>query len=111
MSDVANMPQESPAPVPRRRPAVRITLDRRLGPRGCHRGHVPGDSWDFDTQRGELCPMAMHVAFLYADILRYGGSIPGQPAGHAEFCCPDADTINVFTIDVVDPSSTTSEKD
>ena len=32
-----------------------------------------GDSFDFDTQRGSLCPMAMHVAFPYIDILRYGG--------------------------------------
>ena len=55
-----------------------------------------GDSWDFDTQRGEICPMAMHVAFLYIDILRYGGSIPGQNPGEATFSCPDADTLNIL---------------
>ena len=43
--------------------------------------------------------MAMHVAFPYVDILRYGGQLPGQPAGTARFCCPDADVINVFRIE------------
>ena len=83
-----------------KRPAVRITLIDRLGKCGCHRGHKVGDSYDFDTQRGQLCPMAMHVAFPYVDILRYGGAIPGQPEGTATFCCPDVDTINVFKIEV-----------
>lgn len=46
------------------RPRVKITLIDRKGPVGCHRGHRVGDSWDFDTQRGEICPMAMHVAFF-----------------------------------------------
>ena len=45
------------------RPAIRITLIDRLGKRGCHRGHRVGESFDFDTERGKLCPMAMHVAF------------------------------------------------
>ena len=44
--------------------------------------------------------MAMHVAFPYVDILRYGGTIPGQPEGTAVFCCPDADTINVFKAEI-----------
>ena len=64
-----------------KRPRLRITLIDRKGSCPCHHGHKIGDSWDFDTERGQLCPMAMHVAFLYADILRYGGSIPGQPDG------------------------------
>lgn len=84
------------------RPAIRITLIDRLGKRGCHRGHRVGESFDFDTERGKLCPMAMHVAFPYVDILRYGGAIPGQSAGTAVFCCPDVDTINVFRIEVSD---------
>lgn len=53
-----------------KRPKIKITLIDRKGPCGCHRGHKIGDSFDFDTQRGELCPMAMHVAFPYIDILR-----------------------------------------
>ena len=82
------------------RPTIRITLVDRLGPCPCHRGHKIGDSYDFDTQRGDLCPMAMHVAFPYIDILRYGGAIPGQEKGCAVFCCPDVETINVFKIEV-----------
>ena len=84
------------------RPAIRITLIDRLGKRGCHRGHRVGESFDFDTERGRLCPMAMHVAFPYVDILRYGGQIPGQAPGTAVFCCPDVGTINVFRIERID---------
>ena len=84
------------------RPKIRITVIDRLGARGCHRGHQPGDSFDFDTERGNLCPMAMHVAFPYVDILRYGGAIPNEPDGTARFCCPDVDTINVFRIERVE---------
>ncbi len=85
-----------------RRPKIKITIIDRLGKHGCHRGHKVGDCFDFDTERGQLCPMAMHVAFPYIDILRYGGSIPGQPKGTAVFGCPDIDTINVFKIEVVE---------
>ena len=85
-----------------RRPRIRITLIERKGERPCHRGHRVGDSFDFDTERGKLCPMAMNVAFPFVDILRYGGSIPGQPKGCATFCCPDADTINVFRAEIVE---------
>lgn len=59
-----------------RRPKIKLTLIERKGDHGCHRGHKAGDSFDFDTERGQLCPMAMHVAFPYVDILRYGGNIP-----------------------------------
>ena len=46
-----------------KRPRLRITLIDRKGSCPCHHGHKIGDSWDFDTERGQLCPMAMHVAF------------------------------------------------
>jgi uncharacterized repeat protein (TIGR04076 family) len=46
--------------------------------------------------------MAMHVAFPFVDILRYGGALPGQPKGEATFCCPDVDTILVFRAKVED---------
>lgn len=84
-----------------KKPKIKITVTDRLGKRGCHRGHKIGDSFDFDTQRGEVCPMAMHVAFPYIDILRYGGNIPGNEEGTAVFCCPDVDTINVFKIEKI----------
>ncbi|MCI8728021.1 MAG: TIGR04076 family protein, partial [Hungatella sp.] len=53
-----------------KKPKIKITLIDRKGAVGCHRGHKVGDSFDFDTERGKLCPMAMHVAFPYVDILR-----------------------------------------
>ena len=83
------------------KPKIKITVIDRKGQLGCHRGHKIGDTFDFDMERGRLCPMAMHVAFPYIDILRYGGSIPGREAGTAVFCCPDVDTINVFKVEVV----------
>lgn len=83
-----------------KRPKIKITVIDRKGAVACHRGHKVGDSFDFDTERGRLCPMAMHVAFPYIDILRYGGKIPGMPEGCAVFCCPDVDTINVFKAEV-----------
>ena len=44
--------------------------------------------------------MAMHVAFPYIDILRYGGKPPVNKNGEICFCCPDSDVINVFKIEV-----------
>ena len=41
-----------------KKPKIRLTLIDRKGAHPCHRGHKIGDSFDFDTQRGELCPMA-----------------------------------------------------
>lgn len=93
----------------RKRPEIKITLIDRKGPAGCHRGHKPGDCFDFDTERGKLCPMAMHVAFPYIDILRYGGEIPGQPKGTAMFACPDVDTLNIFRIERIDPEMEDTE--
>ena len=46
--------------------------------------------------------MAMHVAFPYVDILRYGGAIPGEAPGTVRFCCPDVDTLNIFKIERVE---------
>ena len=84
------------------RPKIRITLIERKGESPCHRGHRPGDSFDFATERGKLCPMAMHVAFPYVDILRYGGEIPNQKKGTAVFSCPDVDTLNIFKIERIE---------
>ena len=75
---------------------VRITLVEQKGEHPCHRGHQVGDSFDFDEDRGRLCPLAMHVLFPMVDILRYGGSL-----GSDRFCCPDVDTINVFKVEAV----------
>lgn len=79
---------------------IKITLVDKLGTCCCHRGHKIGDSWDYETERGMLCPMAMHTLFPMIDILRYGGSLPVSKAGDYRFCCPDADVINVFRIEI-----------
>ena len=44
--------------------------------------------------------MAMHVAFPYVDILRYGGTLPDRAGEGFTFCCPDVDVINVFRLTV-----------
>ena len=78
---------------------ITITLIDKKGDCACHRGHKIGDSFDYDTERGQLCPMAMHVAFPYIDILRYGGTPPANKKGDICFCCPDSDVINIFKIE------------
>ena len=83
------------------RPDIKITVVDTLGEMGCHRGHVVGDSWDYDTERGEICPLAMHVLFPMIDILRYGGELPISQKGDSRFCCPDVDVINVFKLEEV----------
>ncbi|MDO5040664.1 MAG: TIGR04076 family protein [Peptoniphilus sp.] len=85
-----------------KRPGIKISVTDRRGKKGCHRGHKIGDTFDYDTQRGDICPMAMHCGFPYIDILRYGGSLPGQPEGSAEFCCSDADVIMVFKAEIIE---------
>lgn len=82
------------------KPKIKITLVDKKGECSCHRGHKTGDTFDYDTERGRLCPMAMHVAFPYIDILRYGGSPPKAKNGEIRFCCPDSDVINIFKIEV-----------
>ena len=46
-----------------RRPKIKITITDRRGKKGCHRGHHVGEVFDFDEDRGKICPMAMHCAF------------------------------------------------
>ena len=84
-----------------KKPSIKITLVDRMGARGCHRGHRVGDTFDFDTRRGEICPMAMLVMFPFIDILRYGGALPGPSVSEDRIrvCCPDADVINIFEIE------------
>ena len=86
-----------------RRPKIKITITYRRGKMGCHRGHHVGEVFDFDEDRGKICPMAIHCAFPYIDILRYGGTVPGNEPGTAKFCCPEVETLNVFLAEVVDP--------
>lgn len=85
-----------------KKPKIKLTLVDKIGKGTCHRGHKIGDNFDYDTDRGKLCPMAMHVAFPYVDILRYGGTPPCSENGEFRFCCPDVDIINVFKIEIID---------
>ena len=83
------------------KPKINIELVERMGKYGCHRGHRIGERFDFDEDRGKLCPMAMHVLFPYVNILRYGGKLPPcKEHGDVRVCCPDPDVINVFHIKI-----------
>lgn len=83
-----------------RRPKIKITVMEQKEKSGCHYGHRPGDVFDFEIDRGKLCPMAMHSGFPYIDILRYGGTVPGgEDADTCYFCCPDVEVIMVFKIE------------
>lgn len=88
-----------------KKPGIKITLVDRKGECGCHRGHKIGDSFDYDTERGKLCPMVMHTAFPYIDILRYGGTLPLSKSGDIRFCCLDADVMNIFQLEMIEPDS------
>ena len=77
--------------------SIKITLVEQKGAHPCHRGHKIGDTFDFDRDRGKICPMAMHVLFPMIDILRYGGKLKSEL-----YCCPEVETINVFKIEKVD---------
>ena len=80
---------------------IMLTLIDRLGNDPCHHGHKIGDQFDYDSERGTLCPMAAHAAFPYVEILKYGGSLPASACGDIRFCCSDADVVNVFKIEVM----------
>lgn len=89
--------ENKPLDAPRgKRPRIRVSCVDQLGTCRCHHGHKPGDVFDFDRDRGKMCAMACHVGFPYIDILRYGGTVPGNEPGTAKFCCPEVDTLNVW---------------
>ena len=85
-----------------------IRVIAKKGEQLCHHGHVIGSVFDFDRDRGRLCPMAQHVLFPYIDILRYGGTIPGMKNNRIRVACPDADVINIFEIEVIPSEKTTT---
>lgn len=77
---------------------IKIVLTERRGECSCHRGHRIGDTFDFDTERGKLCPMALYTAFPLIDILRYDGKPPRCRDGRICFSCPDPDVLNIFEL-------------
>ena len=60
--------------------------------------HRPGDSWDFDKDRGEnlphghACGISIH---RYPEVRRRDSPSRDRKKGTAIFCCPDVETINV----------------
>lgn len=79
---------------------IKLMVVDQLGKHPCHHGHKIGDSFDYNSQRGRLCPMAAHAAFPYVEILKYGGKLPLSASGDMRFCCSDVDVVNVFKITV-----------
>ena len=47
-----------------KKPRILITLVDKKGEYPCHRGHKIGDSFDFDTERGKICPWSCTWPFL-----------------------------------------------
>lgn len=84
-----------------KKPKIKITVTDQLGSCKCHRGHAVGDVFDYDSERGKICPMALHVLFPSADILRYGGTPPKSKNGDILLCCPDVDVLTVFKLEVI----------
>ena len=82
------------------KPRIKISLLTKKGSGCCHYSHKIGDEWDYDSDRVKICPMAMHIAFIYADILRYGWKINNKESS-AVFSCPDADVLNIFKVELL----------
>lgn len=85
-----------------RRPKIKISVVERRGECACHRGHKVGDEWDFDKERGKICPLAMNTLFPMINILRYGGELPISKKGDSRFACPDCDVLNIFKIEKIE---------
>lgn len=74
---------------------IKITLINSIGNKKCHHGHNIADVFIYETDKDKLCPLAMHTLFPMIEILKYGGKLPSNV-----FCCPDAETINIFKIEI-----------
>ena len=61
-----------------------------------------GHSFDFDTERGRLCPIRPCVWPFLTLTFFVAKPLPTQPDGSILFCCPNRDVINVFRIQVED---------
>ncbi|MCI5773334.1 MAG: TIGR04076 family protein [Erysipelotrichaceae bacterium] len=79
---------------------IKITIVDQKGDKPCHRNCKINDTYDFDKDRGKMCPMALHVCFVYADILRYGGNFNGKKT--IDISCPDVDTLNIYRIELIE---------
>lgn len=80
------------------KPKIKISVIDPKGHRGCYRGHQIVDTFDFETERGKLCPVVMHVAFFI--LISFNMGVSSRLDGTIVFCCRDVDVINVFQIEV-----------
>lgn len=70
------------------KPKIKITVIGRKGPCGCHRGHKPGDSFDFDTERGKLCPWQCTLPFPISTFCATAVQFPVQNPARQYFAAP-----------------------
>lgn len=82
------------------RPRSKPLIDRK-GKHGCHRGQI-SDSFDFDTERGQLCPMwrrcTLRSLHRYSALRRPSS----RSRGRRWRCAAPMWTINVFRIEIVE---------
>lgn len=65
----------------------------------CSIGHQIGDNFNFEKERGTICPHAMNVIFPYIVGLQSGGSFPWEKDPNSiSVCCPDPNNPVVFKI-------------
>ena len=83
------------------KPKIKITVTRPQRPCGCHRGHKPGDSFDFRHGARQAVPNGNARCFsLYrhSALRRFNSRCRTR---HSSILLPDVDTINVFKVEVV----------
>lgn len=81
---------------------VLIEMVEKRGEHTCVCGHKVGDVFDFQTERGKLCSVAMNALYPYISALRFGAAeLPVNPVhGDFRYCCPDPEVGNVFRLSV-----------
>jgi len=79
---------------------VIIELIERRGEYPCMRGHKVGDVFDFEVDRGKLCPIALNALSPFIHALRYGAEeLPvSRVHGDYRYCCTDPEVGNVYRL-------------
>lgn len=81
---------------------VIIELVEKRGEHSCIRGHKVGDVFDFEVDRGKLCPITLNALSPFIHALRYGGeNLPvSRVHGDYRYSCTDPDVGNVYRLSV-----------
>ena len=81
---------------------VLIEVVEQRGALPCMRGHKVGDMFDFNTERGKLCPCALNSLSPFIHALRYGGDdLPvNRVHGDFRYSCIDPETTMVYRLSV-----------